>query len=106
MINFFLFPYFWAKWWTLLPFRVIELGWKHKKAAIVIILARIASVFFHNPSNDLGLHGIGPVRYILVGFANFFWGIIETVLHFGANVLLIPQKLWTAVHRTSISSDS
>ena len=85
--------YAWMYWWTMLPIRVITLGWQHKKIAVLVILAMILSVPFHNHHNPLSFAGIGPIRFVLVGFANFFYGIIESVLHFGADVLKIPQKL-------------
>lgn len=85
--------YLWMEWWTLLPFRIIGLGWQHKKIALLVILAMIASIFFHDHSNSFSGHGVGPVRFVLVGFMNFFYGIIESVLHFGADVLKIPEKL-------------
>ncbi|MEK7633027.1 MAG: hypothetical protein AAB473_04545 [Patescibacteria group bacterium] len=86
--------YGWMVWWTLLPIRVLQLGWQHKKVAIVIVILMIMSVFLHDHNNTPNFHGIGPIRFVLVGLMNFFYGILDSVMHFGADVVSIPfQKM-------------
>lgn len=86
--------YAWMVWWTLLPFRVMKLGWHFKKVALMIIFLMIMSAAFHDHTNTISFHGFGPIRFALVGLMNFFWGTIDSVLHFGADAMSIPfQKM-------------
>lgn len=62
---------------------------------VMFLVATVGSAYLHNPTNTINFHDgiMGVGQYIIVGFANFFWGIWMSLCHFGGDVLSIPEKM-------------
>lgn len=100
---------FWAFWpfgklisfveWALGPVgRFARKQWDAHWMPISLILIVIYTAVLHDPSNALTFHHGEAVRWVLVGFANFFYGIWDSLWHFGADVVSIFTEKNTAVN--------
>lgn len=73
----------------------LSYAWHHKVLSLVVVALFVLSTFISNPNNSLTFHdGIpGVIGYILVGFANLFYGILMGFGQLAENLSKVPEEV-------------